>query len=120
MSKLINSSLLKKLAKALDARSKAQIETEKLRAEAKEQELNNQIQQLQEELERIREGANNFEFPELTTYELEILTKEDLDNIGTDNGNYQCQYDEETEEITISGLTISYDEESEDLQIGGN
>ncbi len=120
MSKLINNDNLNKLAKTLDARNKAQIESEKLRAEAKEQELYNKIQQLQDELERIREGVNNFEFPDINTYELEILTREDLNNVGGGSENYQCQYNEETEEITISGLSISYDEESENLQIGGS
>ena len=91
MSKLINNDNLNKLAKALDARHKAQIEEEKLRAEAREKELDNKIKQL----------------------------REDLNNSGGGSENYQFHYNEETEEITISGLTISYDEESENLQIGG-
>lgn len=91
MSKLINDDNLNKLAKALDARNKAQVESEKQRAEAREQELDNKIQQL----------------------------RNDLNNSGGGSGNYQFHYNEETEEITISGLTISYDEESESLQIGG-
>ena len=91
MSKLINNDNLNKLAKALDAKNKAQVESEKLRAEAREQELDNKIQQL----------------------------RNDLNNSGGGSANYQFHYNEETEEITISGLTISYDEESESLQIGG-
>lgn len=91
MSKLINNDNLNKLAKALDARHKTQLEEEKLRAEAREQELDNKIKQL----------------------------REDLNNSGGGSENYQFHYNEETEEITISGLTISYDEESENLQIGG-
>lgn len=89
--KLINSSNLEKLAKALNLRNKQQIADEKLRAETKENELESKINKL----------------------------REDLNNSGSGSGNYQFHYDEETEEITISGLSISYDEESENLQIGG-
>lgn len=91
MSKLINNDNLSKLAKALDARHKAQLEEEKLRAEARENELQNEINKI----------------------------KDSINNGGSGSENYQFHYNEETEEITISGLTISYDEESENLQIGG-
>mgnify|MGYP006361240815 CR=1 FL=1 len=91
MSKLINNDNLNKLAKALDARHKAQLEEEKLRAEARENELQNEINKI----------------------------KDSINNGGGGSENYQFHYNEETEEITISGLTISYDEESENLQIGG-
>lgn len=89
--KLVKNSNLNKLAKALDLRSKQQIADEKLRAETKENELETKINKL----------------------------REDLNNSGGSSGNYQFHYNEETEEITISGLSISYDEESENLQIGG-
>lgn len=92
MSKLINNDNLNKLAKALDARHKTQLEEEKLRAEARENELETKINKL----------------------------REDLNNSGGGSENYQFYYNEETEEITISGLSISYDEESENLQIGGS
>lgn len=91
MSKLINNDNLNKLAKALDARHKTQLEEEKLRAEARENELQNEINKI----------------------------KDSINNGGNGSENYQFHYNEETEEITISGLTISYDEESENLQIGG-
>jgi uncharacterized protein YlxW (UPF0749 family) len=91
MSKLINNDNLNKLAKALDARHKAQLEEEKLRAEAREDELQNEINKI----------------------------KDSINSGGSGSENYQFHYNEETEEITISGLTISYDEESENLQIGG-
>lgn len=92
MSKLINNDNLNKLAKALDTRHKTQLEEEKLRAEARENELEAKINKL----------------------------REDLNNSGGGSENYQFHYNEETEEITISGLSISYDEESENLQIGGS
>lgn len=91
--KLINDSNLKKLAKALDIRNKQKIEEEKLRAETKENELESKINQL-------REDFNN--------------------SNGNDNGNYQLQYDESTEELTISGIKVTFDEETGNLQIGGN
>jgi ABC-type phosphate transport system auxiliary subunit len=90
--KLINNSNLQKLAKALDDRSKQQVEEEKLRAEAKENELNAKI-------DRLREEVNN--------------------SGGSGSGSYNFHYNEDTEEITISGILVTYDEESEGLQIGG-
>ena len=91
--KLINDSNLKKLAKALDIRNKQKIEEEKLRAETKESELESKINQL-------REDFNN--------------------SSGDGSGNYQLQYDESTEELTISGIKVTFDEETGNLQIGGN
>jgi uncharacterized protein YlxW (UPF0749 family) len=91
MSKLINNDNLNKLAKALDARHKTQLEKEKSRAETRENELQNEINKI----------------------------KDSINSGGGGSENYQFHYNEETEEITISGLTISYDEESENLQIGG-
>lgn len=91
--KLINDSNLKKLAKALDIRNKQKIEEEKLRAETKENELESKINQL-------REDFNN--------------------SSGDGSGNYQLQYDESTEELTISGIKVTFDEETGNLQIGGN
>lgn len=90
--KLINNNNLKKLAKALDTRNKQQIADEKLRAETKENELESKINQL-------REDFNN--------------------SSGDGSGNYQLQYNEETEEIIISGIKVTYDEETGSLQIGG-
>lgn len=91
--KLINNNNLKKLAKALDIRNKQKIEEEKLRAETKESELESKINQL-------REDFNN--------------------SSGDGSGNYQLQYDESTEELTISGIKVTFDEETGNLQIGGN
>lgn len=91
--KLINDNNLKKLAKALDTRNKQKIEEEKLRAETKENELESKINQL-------REDFNN--------------------SSGDGSGNYQLQYDESAEELTISGIKVTFNEETGNLQIGGN